>query len=835
MRSLLDDARFALRSLRKNPVIALVALLSLAIGIGANSAIFTLMDQVLLRALPVAHPEQLVSFESPGPLAGFVNTNYGPDVSFSYPDYRRLRDEGTVLDGVIARFPFTLSVSQGGQTEQAAGELVSGNYFRVLGVQPALGRSLTAEDDRAPGAHPVAMLSYGYWMRRFGGSTAVLNQTVTCNGQPMTIVGVAARGFRSVAMGEAPDVFAPMAMKKAMTPTWDELANSHAYWLNIFGRLKPGVPRERAETAMNVTWHALLQDGLASLPISAPRFRAEYLAKRLKLAPSPTGISGVRELATRPLQVLLVMTGLVLLIACANVASLLLARAAAREREIAIRLSLGATRWHIVRQTLAESVLLSFAGGALGVAVASGTGRLILHFLPAMFLQGLGVAPDARMLGFTFAVAIVTGLLFGLAPALRASRPDLAPALKAEASTVSGGGHVRLRKALVSVQMAVSVVLLAGAALFAQSMYNLHQLNPGFRVEHVLTFSVDPSLLGYSSERARDFGDRLQREIGALPGTIDVSMARMPLVAGAQAMSGMVMEGYHPSEGENMTVSFNAVGTRYFATMGIPLLAGREFAESDRSGSPPVAVINETAAKRYFGDRNPIGLHLGRGQRGGQETRPDTEIVGVAKNAKYDRLREKPKPFVYFATDQEGDSAFLAYYVRTAADPLALAGPVRRVVQRLDANLPVTDLLTMREQVDQSVFLSRLIAMLSCAFAATATLLACVGLYGVVAWSVTRRTREIGIRIALGALSADVIRMVMRDVVVLGAIGVAVALPAWFAVSRLVQSQLFGVSARDPLAIAVSIVALALAALLAGLIPALRAARVDPMLAIRYE
>jgi predicted permease len=824
-----QDLRYAVRTLVKSPAFTLIVVLTLALGIGANTAIFSLTDQVLLRLLPVASPEQLVVLDGPGAFQGRTFNNG----TFSYPMYRDFRDQNTVFDGVLARFPAQLTLIANGQAERVDGELVSGNYFDVLGVRAHIGRSFTPADDRTPGGHPVVMFSHSYWTRRFNANPGVLNSSVTLNGQPMTVVGVAPPGFFGIVVGESPDLFVPLMMKAQMTPTWDDLQNRRSRWVTIMARLKPGVSAAQAESAMNVIYRQINEQEIKAITNPSKNFHDRFLSKHLFLRPGQKGRSDLRQQFSTPILVLMGMVGLVLLIACANVANLLLARGAARQKEVAIRLALGASRGAIVRQGLIESMVLAAAGGVVGLAFAWWTAAFLLKMLPFdAAAQTLSASPDARVTLFAFGGALLTALLFGLAPALQSTRPALVSTLKDESGSVIGGtGNARFRKGLVVAQVGLSLLLLAGAALFARSLYNLKTLNPGFQADQLLGFSLNPSLNGYSRERSVLLFQQLEEQLAQLPDVRAAAASVIPLMTDSNWSSTVKVEGYQAKEGEDMNPSVNGVGPGFFATMGQPLLRGREFSVKDVSGAPKVAIINETMAKYFFGADNPLGRHIGWGR----DKVADMEIVGVVRDSKTATLRQQAQRFVYVPYMQEAEIGQMTFYVRARGDAASVGASVRQVAQRVDPNMPIFDMKTMTAVMDESLFIERMVAALSVAFGGLATLLAAIGLYGVMSYTVARRTREIGIRMALGAERSSVMWLVLKEVALMVAIGVGAGLPLAFALSRLVQSQLFDLSAHDPVALAAAAAVLALVALAAGYLPARRATRVDPMLALRYE
>ncbi len=832
MDQLRQDFRFALRSLRRAPAFSAIIILTLGLGIGANTAIFSLMDQVLLRMLPVKDPQRLVLFDGPGPFAGRTNN----EMVFSVPMFRGL-DAGSrdVLEGMFARFDTSATMAIGRQSERVFVELVSGNYFHVLGVNATLGRTLGPEDDRTPSGHPVVVLSHGFWQRRFGGNTNVLNQEVRINDHVMTIVGVAPPRFVGVDMAGSADLFVPLMMKAQMTPTWNDLDSWRSRWVTVMGRLRPGVSHEQASAAMNVLYRQLLQEDIKTMQRMPPgTFRERFLAKNLVVLPGHKGRSSLRQQFSTPLIVLMGMVGLVLLIACANVANLLLARAASQQKEVAIRLALGAGRWRVVRTRLTESFVLALGGALVGVIFAWWTTSLLIDTLPFQrAVLTLSADPDPRVVLFAVVVSSVTALLFGLAPAFQATKPTLTSALKEQAGSVAGSGRqARFRKGLVVAQVALSVLLLAGAGLFARSLYNLRTLNPGFVTDNLLQFSLDPALSGYSRERSLALFTQMQVQLAALPGATSVAAAVVPAMTESMWSSTVNVQGYERKEGEDTNPAVNAVAPGYFATMGMPLVMGRDFRASDVEGAPQVAVVNETMAKYFWGNENPIGKRFGWGRHEG--TYP-IEVVGVVRDSRFATLRDEVPRFVYTPWTQQESLDTMTFYVRMRGEATGMPNTVRQVVQRLDPNLPIFDMKTMEAQVDESLFIERLVASLSLLFGALATVLAAVGLYGVMSYTVSRRTREIGIRMALGAARTSVLWMVLREVAIMASAGIVLGLPVAIGLSRFVQSQLYGLSPTDPITLSMATVILGSVAMLAGYVPARRATRVDPMLALRYE
>ena len=836
MGGLWQDLKLALRVFRKSPAFAAIVVLTLALGTGANTAIFTLLDQVMLRLLPVERPDRLVLLHAPGAFSGWTTQHSDTVMPLSDPVYQGLRDRTSVFSGVLAHYPTPIHLSTGAQTDNVTGDMVSGSYFEVLGLRPAVGRLITPQDDRVPSGHPVVVLGNGLFQRRFGGDPGIVGQTISVNNHPMTVVGVAPVGFDGTEVGSSIDVYVPLSMQQEVQPTWGKrLGDWRSRFLVCMARLKDGVTLKEAGAAANVVYRQLIEEDLQHVKEPSERIKKLFREKTVHLLPGGRGMSGLRDESGTPLLVLMGMVGLVLLIACANVAGLLLARASARQKEIAVRLALGAGRLRLVRQYLVESVILSLAGGLFGLVLAYWVGEALIRALPyEEAVRTLSAAPDLRVGLFTLTLSVLTGVGFGLVPALRASRTDLAPALKSEATAVVGGGaHFGLRKGLVVAQVALSLLLLIGAGLFTRSLMNLRSLDPGFQADRLVAFRVDPDLNGYSFAQRADALRRIQDELAAEPGVVSVSGADVTLLTDSNSSSSIRVEGYESKEGEDMNPNFNYVAPGFFSTLGIPLLAGRDIGPTDLLQAPKVAVVNETFARYFFKAESPIGRRFGLGRR--EKGGFDVTIVGVARDGKSATLREETRRFVYVPYMQEESIGGLTFYVRSAVDPGAIGERLRAAVRRVDATLPVTDLKTMTTQIGESLFVERMVAALSAAFGLLATVLAAIGLYGVMSYAVTMRTREIGLRVALGADQRAVLFLVLREVALLAAIGVAIGLPGGYGLGRLVESQLFGLSARDPLTFAVATVGLLATAFLAGLIPAARAARVDPMTALRYE
>ena len=829
-----QDLRLALRLFSKNPVFAAIVIVTLALGSGANTAIFTLLDQVMLRALPVERPDRLVVLHAPGPFSGWSMSQSDTVKPLSQPMLDGLRDRTSAFQGAFGHYTTPIHLSLKGQTDNVNGDMVSGTFFEVLGLRAAHGRLFTREDDRTPSGHPVVVLGHGFFERRFGGDPGIVGQVVGVNSHPMTVVGIVPPGFNGVVVGSAIDVYVPVAMQQEVQPTWGKrIGEWRSRWLISIARLKDGVTLEQARAEANVVYAQLLQEDLAHIEAPSESMKTRFLKKSLELMPGGRGTSGLRDESGTPLLVLMGMVGLVLLIACANVASLLLTRASARQKETALRLALGASRLRLVRLHLVESVVLSFAGGLVGLQLAYWVGEALIRALPYPdAARTLSAAPDLRVGLFTLALSTLTGVGFGLVPALRASQAGLALSLKSEAAAVVGGGGFRLRKGLVVAQVALSLLLLIGAGLFTRSLMNLRGLDPGFRAERLVAFSVDPSLSGQDfTERVATLR-RIQEELEALPGVASASAAEVALLSGSAFGSTLRVQGYEAKEGENMNSNFNSVAPGFFETLGIPLVAGRDVVETDVHGAPKAAVVNENFARYFFKDENPVGRRFGKARRPNDF---EFEIVGVVRDGKAATLREEPRRFVYVPYMQDEGIGGLTYYVRSSVESDSFGAQLRAAVARVDPALPITKLKTMQALIGESLFVERMVALLSAAFGLLATLLAAIGLYGVMSYAVAQRTREIGLRVALGADVRSVLILVLKEVAILAGIGIAIGLPGGFGLGKLIESQLFGLSARDPLTFGVATLALVTTAFVAGLIPAVRAARVDPMTALRYE
>ncbi|HEY6251421.1 MAG TPA: ABC transporter permease [Candidatus Angelobacter sp.] len=835
--TLFHDVRYGIRSLRRSHSLAMMAVLSLALGIGANTAIFSLLDALILRNLPVPHPEQLVLF-GPGDASG--NSDNFPDDDmnlFSYDQYREFQQKNSVFSGVTAVNSFYNlvhgTVDDGRVMEPVAVQLVSGTFFNALGIHPVLGRMLTDADDQHLGGHPVAVISHGWWTQRFSRDPQVVGKSINLGDTAYVVVGVAAQEFSGTTVGQAPDIWVPLQMADQITQGPHKLNDRMYRSLNIFARLKPGVSREQASANVNLLLKQVLH-GYAGVQPS--RERLDDIQKaHITLNPGGNGVSPLlRSRFSKPLWMLMAVVGLALLIACANIANLLLARGATRQREIAVRVALGARRSRLIRQLLTESLLLALLGGALALALRLWGSRFLLTMVSSRSVH-LDVSLDFRMLSFTVLISVATALLFGTLPALRATRVNLVPSLKEGRGQVSSspGG---IGKGLIVSQVALSLVLLVGAGLFLRSLVNLAAVDTGFNRQNVLLFRLDPRSTGITDDpRLVTMYQQVEQRVTSLPGVQAASFSVFNFNQGSWNEPAWVFGG--KTIADDNSASYNAIGPGYFATMGMSLVAGRNLGPQDTATSPKVAVINQTMAQRFFPGASPVGKRFGME---GPEHSNDIEVVGVVRDAKYIMLDERPRAMAFYPYTQYLPEWGIGLYlpnleVRFSGDSAAMVNAVRSAAAEINPRLPVADVSTLSQQVDASMTQQRLVAQLSIFFGMLAALLACIGIYGLTSYAVSLRISEIGIRMALGARRIDVMRMVMREVITLVTTGLLVGVPLVLISERWTRSLLFGLSPMDPVTIAAALLLLLLVATLAGFFPARRAARVDPMVALRNE
>jgi predicted permease len=816
---LAQDVRYALRTMRKNLGFSTAAVLSLALGIGANTAIFSLIDALLLRSLPVRNPGELVQVM-------LVEDGHTID-SFGYPSIGALAARTDLFAGLCGFTSYSFNLISGDGAERVAAALVTGGYYQTLGLQPFAGRLLTPADDQ-PGAPPAAVLSYDYWANRLGRDFNTIGRSLQIEGKPVAIVGVSAPGFIGANVGDAANLTLALAALPQLKPERAAQLESNSQWIRVLARPQPGISIAQAKARLAVIWPRMAS--IATTARMNPKRREALLASSIDLVPGGTGSSYLRGQFRRPLLVLMGITGLVLLIACANFANLLLARGTARAKEIALRFAIGAGRGRIVRQLLTESLMLSLLGATLGLALAGIGSRLLVALLSTgRSVVLLDLRPDASVLLFTSAVAIATGILFGLMPALRATASGPGPALKADAG-ITPRTRSRLLPALVTSQVALSLMLLVGAGLFVRTLRNLQQIDPGFRREGVLLVNLDASRAGYRDTRLTATYQALLDRFAGHPGVVSASLSNNTPLSGGIHTDWVSINGQPP---DGSTAHFNSVSPRFFDTLGTPRVLGRDFAEHDEPGAASVAIVNEAFVRRYLPDRRPLGQQV-------SQERPSAkpmEIVGVVKDAISFSLREPPPPTVYVPYLQNPESVgFITFEIRVGGSLSQTAALVRDDLRTRFPHTPVqAQVLPLTEQVDRALIQERLLAALGTCFGALALMLAGVGLYGLLAYTVTRSTNEIGIRMALGAMRGEVLWLVLKSALWLVSLGIAVGIPAAWAASRLINSMLFGLTATDPLTIFGATLMLILAALLAAFLPARRATHVDPMVALRYE
>jgi predicted permease len=835
LRDFVYDLRFSARSFLRSPAFAATAVLSLALGIGATTAIYSLVDQVVLRALPVDHPERLVLIDWEGLQVG---GGFGSYNLMSYPICRDLQQQKQFFDGVLCRAATTINLSTGGESRPAAVELVSGTYFSALGVNPALGRLLTTDDDQVPGTSPVVVLSYDFWKNHLGSSPDIVNQKVLVNHYPMTVVGVAAAPFRGIDVGEVPSLWIPASMSAQAIPGFDAMLDRRTFWMQILGHLKPGVSLVQAKAGLQPWFSAMLREDTrrAEFPKISPEEMRQFLASTLEITPAPQGHSILRRKWSQPLWFLFAATAVLLGLACLNVAGLFLARGSARGREISTRLALGASPGRIGRQLLADSILLALGGGALGIVLAPIAMRTLIAFLPRdAAANALQSTIHLRLLLFSFLVSVAAGVLSGFAPALQVGRKSLISSLRERGGTAFGG--FRMRKMIVTVQIAFTLILVTGAALFVRTLTGLLAKGPGFDTSSLISFGIEPVLSGHSPSEAGQLIQRLHAEIHALRSTRNSAVTRFQLLTGGSWNNPMTIQ-----TDQRITtdrgVHLNAVTPGFFATLGIRIVAGRDFDEHDTlpmsGASRRTAIVNEAFAKRYFRGRSPLGALICQGSE--PDARPDTEVVGVVANISYRGLREENEQ-AYFPIVWQDPNFYQGanFYVRVQGPREAAYASIRSIIHNADPSLPITYFRTLDDQVNRSLNTERMLAALSGSFGTLALLLSMVGLYGVMSFLVTQRTREIGIRLALGATRLSAIWLVLGDALAMIAVGTAIALPCVWGLGRLVESQLYDVKPTDPVTILAATLVLCSTALGAAFIPAHRASAVNPTDALRFE
>lgn len=828
--------------LLKTPFVSGIAILSLALGIGANAAIYSMFDQLLMRKLPVAEPGQLVNLSAPGPMPGSTSCNQAGncDVIFSYQMFRDLEKGQTSFTGIAAHRGFSVSLGVRNEPVTGDGMMVSGSYFPVLGIQPARGRLLRPDDDQVIGANFVTVLAYSFWEDAFGKDPNIVGQSMVINGKSYNIVGVAPQGFDGTTVGNKPKVYVPISMRGEVQ-RFARFDDRRVYWMYLFARLKPGVSVDAARASINAVYSPIISDVEAPLQKGmSDKTMASFKTKRVLLEPGARGQSSIHREAKTPILLLFSVTAIVLLIACANIANLLLARGAGRATEMGVRLALGATRRHLVTQLLTESVLLALVGGVASLFVAQWTLSLIMSIMPPEAAETMTFTISPMVIAFSGLLSVATGIAFGLFPALHSTRSDLISAIRAGAGQLTGGrAAARFRASLVTVQISLSMGLLIMSALFLKSLLNVSRVNLGVTVDGISTFLVVPRRAGYDSARTTVLLTQVERELKALPGVSHVTGGMVPLMSGDNWGNSVRVQGYECGPDVDCGSRFNEIGTEYFKTFGVALRAGREFTEADVVGAQRVAIVNEAFAKKFNLGTDVVGKFMGEGgppvPGGGENDSLNVQIIGLVPNIKYSQVKDSVPPVYYRPWRQDPNLGALYFYVRSAVPPEQMLGTLRTVIKRIDPNLPVEELKTMRQQVKENVFLDRMISVLSSAFALLATVLAGVGLYGVLSYSVAQRTREIGVRMALGADGANVRGLVLRQVGWMVAIGGVIGIGFALGAGRAARSLLFELQGHDPLSFTIAVVLLAVIALGAGWIPARRAAMTDPMHALRYD
>jgi predicted permease len=832
MTAIWQDVRYGLRMMCRNPGFTGVAVLTLALGIGANTGIFAIFEQVLLRSLPVKDPGALVLIDTGG---RYIGAQWGGSKSLSYPRFKDYQETTALFEGVFCRWGETAALDDGRGTERVEIELASASYFDVLGVPPAAGRTFIAEDEAISGADPVVVLSHEFWQTRFGGDPSVVGRTLLVNRVPAVVVGVAGAGFRGVSLDARPKLFLPITMKRQISPWWRPLDDRKNAWVQVFCRLRKGLSLDQAAAAVRARHEQIVESEIRSpgfedlSAVDCEQFRQSQAV----LLPAGRGFSFLSSSLRPKLRVLMGLAALILLATCVSVSNLLVARAANRQKEITVRLAIGAQRWRIFRQVLVESLLLAIAGGIAALAVALGTTHAILLFAPGGLKEAVSLSLNRQTLAFDLVVSMAAALLFGLFPAWWATRIDLVAPLKEQAAAVIGGSRARLRRALVVVQVALSLVLLIGSGLLLRSLVALYRVDPGFRTTNLISFHADLGLSGYDWQRAWAFHQQLQTQLRSVPGVESVAVAQMSLLGGSRNYNGVVVEGYQPGEGKDPSVCRDTISRDYCKTVGVSLRLGRDFNEQDElPGAKQVVLVNEAFVRRFLEGRNPIGCRVGF--RWSADAQPDREIVGVVGDSRTAGPRRAAEPQVFVPYSQI-DLATASVYVRTNLASTQIFHAVREQVRKLDASIPIVGMTMMEDRLDRVLAGERLVGFLASLFGALATVLAMVGLYAVTSYGVVRRVQEIGIRMALGAQRWEVLELILREGLILAAGGIGAGLAVAAVMTPVLRSQLFEIAPTDPVTFVLASVLLGTVALLACSIPALRATRIDPMTALRRE